>query len=221
MSDLVSGLRGALKSGLVLSTREIETQKRKQEEDMINIRMMANSLEQEFVNQFKVHDENIMASADKLALASATIFVKMGVLQIGIKSQVYREQEFFLPKELLAPKKRGCDRSSSSTSALPQEFKIGESSHKTSLERYKKQIKEVLNHLDELSLDRIENIEDNIEGLGKGRVIIQQDFDKLEIELQEARAQVAKLQRKQLGQNNKIALARFRIADLEQIIKEI
>nr|GEY90081.1 hypothetical protein [Tanacetum cinerariifolium] len=70
---------------------------------------------------------------------------------------------------------------------------------------------EILNHLDELSLDRIENIEDNTEGLGKGRVIMQQDFDKLETELQEARAQVAKLQRKQLGQNHKIALARFRI----------
>nr|GEU87395.1 putative reverse transcriptase domain-containing protein [Tanacetum cinerariifolium] len=80
---------------------------------------------------------------------------------------------------------------------------------------------EILNNLDELSLDRIENIEDNTEGLGKGRVIMQQDFDKLETELQEPRAQVAKLQRKQLGQNHKIALARFRIADLEQIIKEI
>nr|GEZ00501.1 hypothetical protein [Tanacetum cinerariifolium] len=64
-------------------------------------------------------------------------------------------------------------------------------------------------------------MEDNIEGLGKGRVIIQQDFKHLETELQETRAQVAKLQRKQLGQNNKIALARFRINDLEQIIKEI
>nr|GEU86077.1 hypothetical protein [Tanacetum cinerariifolium] len=73
----------------------------------------------------------------------------------------------------------------------------------------------------ELSLDRIENIKDNIEGLRKGRVIIQQDVDNLETELQETRAQVAKLQRKQLGQNNKIALARFRIANLEQIIKEI
>nr|GEX98263.1 putative reverse transcriptase domain-containing protein [Tanacetum cinerariifolium] len=46
---------------------------------------------------------------------------------------------------------------------------------------------EILNHLDELSLDRIENMEDNIEGLGKGRVIIQQDFNNLETELQEIR----------------------------------
>nr|GEW57400.1 putative reverse transcriptase domain-containing protein [Tanacetum cinerariifolium] len=97
------------------------------------------------------------------------------------------------------------------------EFEIRESSRKTSLERREEQTEEILNHLDELSLDRIENIE----GLGQGRVIIQQDFDNLETELPETHAQVAKLQWKQLGQNNKIALARFRITDLEQIIKEI
>ncbi|GJR92216.1 hypothetical protein Tco_0264390 [Tanacetum coccineum] len=44
---------------------------------------------------------------------------------------------------------------------------MGESSRKTSLERHKEQIEEILNHLDELSLDRIEHIEDKIEGLGK------------------------------------------------------
>ncbi|GJV39222.1 hypothetical protein Tco_1417662 [Tanacetum coccineum] len=115
----------------------------------------------------------------------------------------------------------GHDRSSSSTSALPQEFKIGESSRKTSLERHEEQIEEILNHLDELSLDRIEHIEDKIEGLGNGWVIIQQDFDNLEAELLESHTQIAKLQRKQLGNNSKIALARFRIANLEQIIKDI
>nr|GEW10170.1 putative reverse transcriptase domain-containing protein [Tanacetum cinerariifolium] len=119
----------------------------------------------------------------------------MGVLQIGIKSQ-----------ELLPPKKHGRDRSSSSTSPLPQEFEIGESFRKTSLERHDEQIEEILNHLDELSLDRIENMDENIEGLGKGRVIIQQNFDNLETKLQETHAQVTKLQRKKLGQNNKIAL---------------
>ncbi|GJY31594.1 hypothetical protein Tco_0415089 [Tanacetum coccineum] len=98
---------------------------------------------------------------------------------------------------------------------------IGESTRKTSLERHEEQIKEILNHLDELSLDRIEHIEDKIEGLGKGRVIIQQDFDNLEAKLRESRTQIAKLQRKQMGNNNKIALARFRIANLEQIIKDI
>nr|GEV00118.1 reverse transcriptase domain-containing protein [Tanacetum cinerariifolium] len=86
-------------------------------------------------------------------------------------SPMFNPQEFFLPEKLLPPKKRGC------------------------LESHEEQIEEILNHIDELSLDRIENIEDNIE--------------------------VAKHQRKQLGQNNKIDLARFRVADLEQIIKEI
>nr|GEY73739.1 hypothetical protein [Tanacetum cinerariifolium] len=57
--------------------------------------------------------------------------------------------------------------------------------------------------------------------LGKGRVIIQQDIDNLKTKLQEARAQIAKLQRKQLGHNNKISLARFRIANIEQIIEDI
>ncbi|GJS96974.1 hypothetical protein Tco_0803942 [Tanacetum coccineum] len=97
-------------------------------------------------------------------------------------------------KELLPLKKQGRDRSSSSNFALPQAFEMGESSPKTSLERYEEQIKEILNHLDELSLDRIEHIEDKIEGLGNGR---------------------------QLGNNSKIALARFKIANLEQIVKDI
>ncbi|GJY41691.1 putative reverse transcriptase domain-containing protein [Tanacetum coccineum] len=92
------------------------------------------------------------------------------------------------------------DRSSSSTSALPQAFEIGESSRKTSLERHEDQIEEILNHLDELSLDCIEHIEDKIE---------------------ESRTQIAKLQRKQMGKYSKISLARFRIANLEQIIEKI
>ncbi|GJZ77418.1 hypothetical protein Tco_0642090 [Tanacetum coccineum] len=128
---------------------------------------------------------------------------------------------YFLPEELLSPKKQGYNQLFSSTSALPQEFEMGESSRKTSLERHKEQIEEILNHLDELSLDRIEHIEYKIEGLEKGRVIIQQDFDNLEAELQKAHARITKLQRKQMGNNNKIAPARFRIANLEQIIEEI
>ncbi|GJT17018.1 hypothetical protein Tco_0875724 [Tanacetum coccineum] len=129
--------------------------------------------------------------------------------------------EFFLPNELLSPKKQGHNQSFSYTSALPQEFEMGETSRKIILERHEEQIEEILNHLDELSLNRIEHIEDKIEGLRKGRVIIQQDFDNLEAELQKAHARIAKLQRKQTGNNNKIALAHFRIANLEQIIEEI
>ncbi|GJU24186.1 hypothetical protein Tco_1162807 [Tanacetum coccineum] len=134
---------------------------------------------------------------------------------------MFNPQEFFLPEELLSPKKQGHNQSFSSTSALTQEFEMGESSRKTSLECHEEQIEEILNHLNELSFDRIEHIEDKIEDLGKGWVIIQQDFDNLEAELQKAHARIAKLQRKQMGNNNKIALARFRIANLEQIIEEI
>ncbi|GKC97199.1 hypothetical protein Tco_1167474 [Tanacetum coccineum] len=53
---------------------------------------------------------------------------------------------------------------------------IEESSCKTSLERHEEQIEEILNHLDELSLDRIEHIEDKIEGLGKGQAHHQEDI---------------------------------------------
>ncbi|GJZ49810.1 hypothetical protein Tco_0604000 [Tanacetum coccineum] len=67
-------------------------------------------------------------------------------------------------------------------------------SRKTSLERHEEKIKEILDHLDKLSLDRIEYMEDKIEGLGKGQ---------------------------KMGNNIKIAMARFRIANLEQIIKDI
>ncbi|GKA99452.1 hypothetical protein Tco_0827389 [Tanacetum coccineum] len=83
-------------------------------------------------------------------------------------SSMPNPQEFFLPAELLSPKKQGRDQSSSSTSALPQDFEIGESSRNTSVEHHEEQIEEILNHLDELSLDRIEHIEDEIEGLEKG-----------------------------------------------------
>ncbi|GJT27284.1 hypothetical protein Tco_0907559 [Tanacetum coccineum] len=105
----------------------------------------------------------------------------------SLLSPMFNPQEFFLPEELLPLKKQGHGRSSSSTFALPQEFEIGESSRKTSLKCHEDQIEEILNHLDELSLDRIELIEDKIEGLGNDRVIIQQYFDKLEAELRESR----------------------------------
>ncbi|GJT86188.1 putative reverse transcriptase domain-containing protein [Tanacetum coccineum] len=116
-------------------------------------------------------------------------------------SPMFNPQELCLPEEILPLKKRGRDLSSSSTSALPQEFNIGESSRKTSLECHEEQIKKILNRLDELSLDRIEHIEDKIEDLGKCRVIIQQEFNNLEAELRESHTQISKLPRKQMGNN--------------------
>ncbi|GJV44333.1 hypothetical protein Tco_1428869 [Tanacetum coccineum] len=72
---------------------------------------------------------------------------------------------------------------------------MGESSCKTSVERHEEQIEEILNHLNELSLDHIEHIEDKIEGLKEGR--------------------------KQMGSNHQISLARFKITELENIINDI
>ncbi|GJX04868.1 hypothetical protein Tco_0190784 [Tanacetum coccineum] len=94
-------------------------------------------------------------------------------------------------------------------------------SHVTRLERHEEQIETILNHLDELPLERIEHMEDKIEGLGNGRVIIQRDFDQLETELQEARTQIAGFQRKQMGHDDEIVLARVRISTLEMIIEDI
>ncbi|GJT92483.1 reverse transcriptase domain-containing protein [Tanacetum coccineum] len=69
-------------------------------------------------------------------------------------SPLFDPRDFFLPEEIFPPQKQARFLSSSSTysSALPQ-------------------IDAILNHLDELLLERIEHMEDKIEGLGKGRVI--------------------------------------------------
>ncbi|GJY09961.1 hypothetical protein Tco_0378146 [Tanacetum coccineum] len=113
-------------------------------------------------------------------------------------SSMFDSRDFFLPKEILPPKKRARSRSSSSTSALPQVFKIRDSSHKTHLERHEEQIETILNHLDELPLEHIEHIEYILEGLGNGRVIIQRDFDQLETELHDARLKLPGIQRAQI-----------------------
>ncbi|GJY35299.1 reverse transcriptase domain-containing protein [Tanacetum coccineum] len=64
-------------------------------------------------------------------------------------------------------------------------------------------------------------LNNGIEGLGKGTVIIQRDFDALEAELQQAHTQISKLQRKQIGCNHKISLARYRIAELGEVINDM
>ncbi|GJZ08140.1 hypothetical protein Tco_0542423 [Tanacetum coccineum] len=82
-------------------------------------------------------------------------------------------------------------------------FEIGKSSSKIHLKHH---IEDILNYLEELSFRRIEKIEEG---------------NKLKTELKRIRTQIIKLQRKQLGQKDKIAFAHFRIFDLEQINEEI
>ncbi|GJS56124.1 reverse transcriptase domain-containing protein [Tanacetum coccineum] len=127
-----------------------------------------------------------------------------------------KPQEFFLPEGLLSPTK-----SSSSTPSQSQAFEIGETSRKPTIERHEEQIQDILNSLDALPIERIEHIENDIKGLGKGRIIIRQDFDALEAELQQARAQITKLQRKQMNSNHKISLACFRINELGDVINDM
>nr|GFA39278.1 hypothetical protein [Tanacetum cinerariifolium] len=122
--------------------------------------------------------------------------------------------EFFLPKELLSPNERKQDQ-------YFQDYEMEENSHDSTLEQHEIQIEEILNHLDELPLDRIERIEDYVEGLDKGRIIIQQDYDQMKVEFQKSRSQVFKLQRNQFEQRNKIAFAHYRISNLKHVIKEI
>ncbi|GJU27622.1 hypothetical protein Tco_1166243 [Tanacetum coccineum] len=71
------------------------------------------------------------------------------------------------------------------------------------------------------SPERFEQIENGIEGLGKGTIIIQRDFDALAEELQQAHTQITKLRRKQIGSNHKISLARYRIAELAEVINDM
>ncbi|GJX84637.1 reverse transcriptase domain-containing protein [Tanacetum coccineum] len=113
-------------------------------------------------------------------------------------SPLFDPRYFFLPGEIMPPQKRARFLSSSSTdsSALPHVFKIGESSHVTRLERHKEQIDVILNHLDKLPLERIEHMEDKIEGLGNGR-------------------------REKIRHDDEIVLARIRISTLKIIIKDI
>ncbi|GKA62393.1 hypothetical protein Tco_0761912 [Tanacetum coccineum] len=153
-------------------------------------------------------------------IAPPTVLPSSLVLSL---SPMFDPRDFFLPEEILPPQKRARFLSSSSTnfSVPPYVFEIGESSHKTSLERHEEQTETILNHLDELPLECVEHMEDKIEGLGNGRVIIQRDFEQLETELQEARTQIDGFQRKQTGHDNEIVLARVRTSTLEILIEDI
>ncbi|GJV66465.1 hypothetical protein Tco_1481974 [Tanacetum coccineum] len=64
-------------------------------------------------------------------------------------------------------------------------------------------------------------MEDKIEGLGNGRVIIQRNFDQLETELQEARTQIYGFHREQIRHDKEIVLAHVRTSTLEILIEDI
>ncbi|GJS04922.1 putative reverse transcriptase domain-containing protein [Tanacetum coccineum] len=127
-----------------------------------------------------------------------------------------KTQEFFLPKGLLSPMQL-----SPSTPSQPQVLEIGETSRKSAIKRHEEQIQGIQGYLEEIPPERFEQIENDIEGLSKGTIIIQRDFDALAAELQQAHTQITKLRRKQIGSNHKISLARYRIAELAEVINDM
>ncbi|GKA36463.1 hypothetical protein Tco_0722954 [Tanacetum coccineum] len=152
-------------------------------------------------------------------------------------SLLFNPQYFFIPEELLPSKKpiglpspsftnpshnQTCNLVSPSFSVYtptpPQLFKIGKSSIKMHLKHHEEQIEDILNYLEELSFHRIEKME---EGRINDKMIIQKYGNELKTKLKRVCSQIIKLQRKQLGQRDKIAFAHFRISNLEQIIEEI
>ncbi|GJV13205.1 hypothetical protein Tco_1354746 [Tanacetum coccineum] len=142
-----------------------------------------------------------------------------------LPSLLFDPRYFFVPEELLPPKKRTCLPSLSYTNPSrnqtcnfvspsfsvytptpPQIFKIGKRSSKIHLKHHENQIEDILNYLEELCFYRIGEMEED---------------NKLKTELKRIRTQIIKLQKKQLGQMEKIAFAHYRISNLEQIIEEI
>ncbi|GKC00859.1 hypothetical protein Tco_0986995 [Tanacetum coccineum] len=137
-------------------------------------------------------------------------------------SLLFDPRYFFVPEELLPPKKQIHSPSSSSTTLFNSSrnqicnlvspsssvytpiFEIGKCSVKMHLKHHEEQIEDILNYLDELYLHRIERMEE-------GRI----NGNELKTELKEIRTQIIKLQKKQLGQKDKITFAHYRISNLE------
>ncbi|GJZ16428.1 hypothetical protein Tco_0552105 [Tanacetum coccineum] len=154
-------------------------------------------------------------------------------------SLLFDPRYFFVPEELLPPKKQIHSPSSSSTTLFnssrnqiynlvspsslvytptpPQVFEIEKCSDKMYLKHHEKQVEDILNYLEELSFYRIEKMEE-----GRiNRIITQRNSNKLKVELERVRSQILKLQRKKLRQKDKIAFAHYRISYLERIIEKI
>nr|GEX79858.1 hypothetical protein [Tanacetum cinerariifolium]GFB67926.1 hypothetical protein [Tanacetum cinerariifolium] len=74
-----------------------------------------------------------------------------------LSSSLFDPQDFFLPEEILPPRKqaRFLSHSFANSSSPPHIFEIGEVSHKTPLERPEEQIETILNCLDELLLSAL------------------------------------------------------------------
>nr|GEX22205.1 putative reverse transcriptase domain-containing protein [Tanacetum cinerariifolium] len=111
-------------------------------------------------------------------IASPTVSPSSPVLSL---SPMFDPLDFFLPRGDSATLETSSFHIILPTdySAPPQVFDTGESSHMTRLKRHEEQIDAILNHLDELPLEHIEQVEENIEGLVDGRVRHRSDIKSL------------------------------------------
>ncbi|GJW67780.1 hypothetical protein Tco_0122204 [Tanacetum coccineum] len=103
------------------------------------------------IQAYNATNDELTIPSPRTPIAPPTIFPTSPVLP---PSPLFDPRDFFLPEEILPPQKQARFLSSSSTdfSAPPHVFEIGESSHKTHLERHEEHIETILNHLDELPL---------------------------------------------------------------------
>ncbi|GJR78035.1 hypothetical protein Tco_0148820 [Tanacetum coccineum] len=180
--------------------------------------------------------------AKELPISSLDLIIPPAILTLSLilpPSLLFNPRYFFIPEELLPPKKRihspssslttlsnssrnqTCDlvfpSSSIYTPTPPQIFNIGKCPIKMYLKHHEGQIEDILNYLDELYLHCIERMEEG----RNDRMIIRRNSDELKIELERICTQIIKLQKKKLGQKDKIAFAHYRISDHERIIEKI
>nr|GEV74989.1 hypothetical protein [Tanacetum cinerariifolium] len=149
-------------------------------------------------------------------------------------SPLFDPRRFFVPEELLPPKKNIHPSSSSSTTLSnssrkqacilvpqsssnytptpPQIYELGKSSIKIRIIHHEKQVESILRYLEELSFHYIEKME---ERLVNGWIIIPRDFDEVKTKLKGAHTLIRELQKKHMGQRDKISFIHFRISNLE------
>nr|GEW08882.1 hypothetical protein [Tanacetum cinerariifolium] len=155
-------------------------------------------------------------------------------------SPLFDPRHFFVPEELLPPKKQIHPPSSSSTTLSnssrkqayilvppsfstytptpPQIYELKKSYMKMHLKHHEKQVESILSYVEELSIYYIEKME---ERLVNGWIIIPRDFDEVKTKLKEARTLIRELQKKRMGQINKISFIHFWISDLENTLEDI
>ncbi|GJX11233.1 hypothetical protein Tco_0201092 [Tanacetum coccineum] len=115
-----------------------------------------------------------------------------------LTSLLFDSRYFFVPEELLPPKKRICSSSSSSTTLSNSSWNQTCDLVSPSSSVYTPTSPQIFE-----------------------KCPIKMNGDKLKGRIKKIRTQIIKLQKKRLGQKDKIAFAYYRISDLEQIIEKI